>query len=101
EHPEQLWLLHPDRAATLLSRGNVDLSEDAGFATRVPPGHPERYVLSFATLYREFLLGVLNRLNGEPYTEATKQLPTADDGVQTLRLIAAAETSQDEERRVQ
>lgn len=100
ESPEHLWHLHPDRGATLITRGSAGLSDGAVGSTRVPPGHPEGYVLAFATLYREFFAGVASMLLGGDVARETALLPTASDGVQTLRLIAAAEAAHDNGTRV-
>lgn len=93
EFPEELWLRRPDLGDTRLTRGSLDLSAAAANATRVPPGHPEGYLLAFATLYREFFTGVIQTLLGEDPSAATSLLPGAEDGVRTLRLIHSAERS--------
>ncbi|KAB1642317.1 Gfo/Idh/MocA family protein [Gulosibacter chungangensis] len=101
ESPEQLWVLHPDAGAQLLTRGSSNLSDEARLATRVPAGHPEGYVMAFAVLYREFFHGVLRHLCGEDPSTAIAQLPTSADGVRTLRLIEAAERAHQDGRRVE
>jgi predicted dehydrogenase len=95
EDPEYLWLLRPGQAATRISRGIDDTSEISRAATRVRPGHPEGYLMAFATIYRDFFTGVLKTLLKEDASSDLALLPSAEDGLSTIRLIQAAVASQD------
>ncbi|SJM59712.1 Gfo/Idh/MocA family protein [Gulosibacter sp. 10] len=101
ETPEELRILYPDNGAQIITRGSANVTAAARDATRIPPGHPEGYVLAFANLYREFFAALLARLTGDSAAARVDGwLPTAEDGVQTLRLIRAAEQSNGEDTRV-
>jgi predicted dehydrogenase len=95
EDPEYLWQLRPGQAATRISRGIDETSETSRAATRVRPGHPEGYLMAFATIYRDFLTAVLKTLLNEDATIDLALLPSAEDGLSTIRLIQAAVTSHD------
>nr|WP_286346140.1 Gfo/Idh/MocA family oxidoreductase [Frondihabitans sucicola] len=95
ESPEYLWLRRPGEAAIRISRGLDSTSEASQAATRIRPGHPEGYIMAFANIYRDFFSGVLLRLLGESSDEAVRELPTARDGLSTIRLIEAAVESHD------
>lgn len=93
EDPEYLWLLRPGVAATRISRGLDETSAPARAAARLRPGHPEGYLMAFATLYTDFLNAVLSAELGEDPGEHLALLPTVEDGLSTMRLIQAAVTS--------
>jgi predicted dehydrogenase len=95
EDPEYLWWLRPGLPATRISRGLDDTSEAARAATRIRPGHPEGYLMAFATLYRDFCRAVMATTLGEDPGPYLALLPTVDDGVSTMRLIDAAVASHD------
>jgi hypothetical protein len=61
-------------------------------ATRTPAGHPEGYLEAFAVIYREFIADVRRAQRGE---SPQRNYPTARDGLQGLRFVAASvESSQ-------
>lgn len=95
EDPEYLWLLRPGAAATRISRGLDTNSVSARASARLRPGHPEGYLMAFATLYKDYLNAVLCTELGEDPTEHLALLPTVDDGLSTMRLIEAAVVSHD------
>jgi predicted dehydrogenase len=95
EDPEYLWLLRPDQAATRISRGLDETSDPSRAATRIRPGHPEGYLMAFATLYRDFCHAVMATALDEDPTPHLALLPTAEDGLSTMRLIDAAVASAD------
>lgn len=95
EDPENLWWLRPGQAATRISRGIDETSEASRAATRVRPGHPEGYLMAFANIYRDFLCAVMKTGLGEDPAEDLALLPSAEDGVSTMRLIQAAVTAHD------
>jgi predicted dehydrogenase len=86
ESPEVLWHRQLGGPTTALTRASDGLSRESLAATRFRPGHPEGYALAFANLYREFAEELAG---GQP----SGLLPTAEDGLATLRLIAAASRS--------
>jgi predicted dehydrogenase len=87
ESPEVLWHRPLDGPPVGLTRGREGLRPDSLQATRMRPGHPEGYVLAFATLYREFAQAIVDG------PSAAALLPTVHDGLATLALLDAAERS--------
>lgn len=100
EEPEFLWHIRPGDSPVRISRGLDSASASARNAARIRPGHPEGYLLAFATIYRDFFEGVLKAQIGEDPTASLALLPTAEDGLSTLKLIDAAVRSHDQKRRV-
>jgi predicted dehydrogenase len=86
ESPEVLWLRKLGGPTIALTRGSDGLAPSSLLAARFRPGHPEGYARAFANLYREFADEIVSG-------ESTGLLPTAQDGLSTLRLIEAAERS--------
>lgn len=101
EEPEFLWYIRPGEAAVRISRALDSTSPSARNAARIRPGHPEGYLLAFATVYRDFFEGVLKAFIGEDPTEVLSLLPTAEDGLSTLKLIDAAVRSHEQKQRVE
>jgi len=89
EEPEVLWHRALGGPATALTRASDGLSPASLRATRFRPGHPEGYALAFANLYRDFAALIAGERDDEGL------LPTAEDGLATLRLIEAATRSND------
>lgn len=100
EEPEFLWHIRPGDSPVRISRGLDSASASSRNAARIRPGHPEGYLLAFATIYRDFFEGVLKAQIGEDPTVSLALLPTAEDGLSTLKLIDAAVRSHDQKRRV-
>jgi predicted dehydrogenase len=95
EDPEYLWLARPEQAATRISRAITHTSDASRAATRIRPGHPEGYLMAFANLYRDFAQAVMAHALGEDPAPHLALLPTAQDGLSTMRLIEAAVASHD------
>lgn len=90
EDPEYLWYARPGQPAQRISRGLDCTSADSLGATRIRGGHPEGYLMAFATIYRDFFTGVLLHLLGDDPAPALALLPTVSDGRHTMELIRAA-----------
>jgi predicted dehydrogenase len=90
EDPEYLWLARPGQPAQRISRGLDCTSEASLGATRIRGGHPEGYLMAFATIYRDFFTGVALYLLGEDPAPALALLPSVADGRHTMELIRAA-----------
>ena len=90
EDPEYLWLARPGQPSQRISRGLDCTSEASMAATRIRGGHPEGYLMAFATIYRDFFTGVILRLLGEDPAPALAPLPSVTDGRHTMELIRAA-----------
>lgn len=93
EDPEYLWLLRPGEPAQRISRGLACTSPASRAATRIVPGHPEGYLMAFATIYRDFLSAVVLHSLGEDPSPRLRMLPTVDDGRSAMELIKSAVAS--------
>jgi predicted dehydrogenase len=88
EHPNELWLTPQGGTAQRLTRGRVS-GTAAQHATRIPSGHPEGYLEAFAQLYRDAAAQIHAVDAGQPLPEASRWLPTVDDGVAGMKFIDA------------
>ncbi len=76
-----------------IRRGGSGSNDAAGYATRVPAGHPEGYLEAFAQLYRDFAEQISARLEGrEPHPQSLLA-PGIAAGVRGMRFITAAVAS--------
>lgn len=100
EDPEYLTLLRPGEAAVRIARGLDSTSKEAQSATRIRPGHPEGYLMAFANIYKDFFSAQLERIAGGDGALDMALVPSAQDGVSTLKLIEASVTSHDTESTV-
>lgn len=83
EHPNELWFKPLNAPSQRLTRRDDAVSETVARSVRIPGGHPEGYIESFANLYQGFADGV--RAGAQP-----AWLPGIEDGVEGMRFIAAA-----------
>lgn len=88
--PNTLHLKMSGQPKQVLKAGanNNYLSKRALLHTRLPGGHPEGYIESFANIYRNFALAIDARLKGEKPDDLL-DFPTASDGLRGLRFIKA------------
>lgn len=95
EEPNNLILRRSDQPLQVLRTGRwFDLpGEQAKHATRLPAGHPEGYVESFAVLYRNLARVLLAEASGEAVDERDRDFPTAHDGLRGMALIQAIHDS--------
>jgi len=87
ESPNELWFTPQGGHAQRITRGRVN-STDAVQATRIPPGHPEGFLESFAQLYRDAAFRIRagsTHSGGAP----NGLLPTVEDGLAGLCFIDA------------
>jgi len=89
EHPNELVVKYPDRAAEIWRRGNGYCGEAAKKVTRIPAGHPEGYLEAFGNIYREAFRAIRAELAGEPLPKDL-DFPTIDDGVEGMAFIETA-----------
>ncbi len=87
EDPNYLKYTPIDAPAQILSRGRDDLGERGQSLVRVPAGHPEGYFEAFANIYRTFTGALRKRLAGEPLSDADRDFPTVNDGIQGVRFV--------------
>jgi predicted dehydrogenase len=90
EEPEFLWHQQFGGPVVRLSRGMESLSAASLRSSRVPPGHPEGYLLAFANLYRDYARAFVARHRGDRVDDALELVPGARDGLATMRMIDAA-----------
>lgn len=87
EDPNYLRYSPLDAPTQILSRGRDDLGERGQSLVRIPAGHPEGYFEAFANIYRTFTGALRKRLAGEPLSDADRDFPTVDDGIQGVRFV--------------
>jgi hypothetical protein len=62
-------------------------------ASRFRASHPEGYALAFANLYSEFAQAIIAEKLSQPSAPFLEYLPSSDDGVHVMEMIAAANKS--------
>jgi predicted dehydrogenase len=90
EHPNQLLVKSIGKATEIWSRGNEyvnNKSEAAARNTRVPAGHPEGYLESFANHYANFGDTILALEAGETPDAVMLDFPDVADGVDGMNFI--------------
>ncbi|MEJ7767435.1 MAG: Gfo/Idh/MocA family oxidoreductase, partial [Chitinophagaceae bacterium] len=78
------WLNKP---AEIFRTGTPYLSSFAKHNTRTPAGHPEGYLEAFANLYRNFVLSVRAKENGEEAIAEWLDFPGVTDGIRGMAFI--------------
>lgn len=95
EDPNHLVYVTLDAPLQILSRGRDDMGERGDSLVRVPAGHPEGYFEAFANIYKTFTDALRKTLNGEKLTDADRDFPSVDDGIQGVRFVTrVVESSQ-------
>lgn len=87
EEPNSLYLKWLDEPKQIYRTGSAYLSDVAKHNTRIPSGHPEGLLEAFANIYRNFVLTVSAKINGETPTEEMLDFPTVEDGVRGMAFI--------------
>jgi predicted dehydrogenase len=78
------WL---DKPTEVYRAGTGYLSSFAKHNCRTPAGHPEGYLEAFANHYRNFVLTIRARMNGEQPKEEWLDFPGVDEGVRGMAFI--------------
>lgn len=93
EQPNQLHHMPLGGRATIIERGEGNLSPEADRASRVTVGHAEGMPEAFANIYRDLgdTIAALNR--GQKPEAAANQFPKAEDGLRSVAAIHAAVAS--------
>ncbi|MEJ8841642.1 Gfo/Idh/MocA family oxidoreductase [Lacibacter sp. H375] len=78
------WL---DKPAEIYRTGGGYNSSFAAHNTRVPAGHPEGYLEAFGNLYRNFVLTVRAKMNGEQPKEEWLDFPSVKEGVRGMAFV--------------
>lgn len=92
EDPNNLIIKMLDQPRQLYRTGNAygtpyTLSSFATHNTRVPAGHPEGLLESFANIYRNFAATVTAKREGKTPTPEQQDFPTVYDGVRGMAFI--------------
>lgn len=87
--PNTLYAKWLDKPTEEIRMGNnfASLSHLAKWNTRVPGGHPEGFIESFANIYRNFALTVKARMDHETPLPEWLDFPTVEDGVRGMQFI--------------
>jgi predicted dehydrogenase len=85
EHPNDLRHTDESGATRILRTATAPTGAASRSLTRLPPGHPEGYLESFANIYAAFARAV----RGEPES-LDEPFPGAAEGVRSARFVAAA-----------
>jgi predicted dehydrogenase len=78
------WL---DKPTEIYRAGTGYLDSFASHNCRTPAGHPEGFLEAFANLYRNFVLTVRARLNGETPKPEWLDFPSVDEGIRGMAFI--------------
>ncbi len=90
------WL---DKPTEIYRTGGGYNSSFAAHNTRVPAGHPEGYLEAFGNLYRNFILTVRAKMNGEQPNEEWLDFPSVNEGVRGMAFVNnVIESGQSEEK---
>ncbi|WP_257669448.1 Gfo/Idh/MocA family protein [Parapedobacter tibetensis] len=92
EDPNNLIIKILDQPRQYIRTGNAyqppyTLSSFATHNTRIPSGHPEGLLEAFGNIYRNFVLTVSAKLNGETPTPEMLDFPQVDEGVRGMAFI--------------
>lgn len=78
------WL---DKPTEIHRTGTGYVSSFASHNARTPAGHPEGYLEAFANLYRNFVLTLKAKMNGEKPKEEWLDFPSVNEGVRGMAFI--------------
>lgn len=78
------WL---DKPTEIYRTGGGYNSSYAAHNTRVPAGHPEGYLEAFGNLYRNFILTVRAKANGEEPKQEWLDYPSVHEGVRGMAFV--------------
>src|SRR5262249_35555101 len=88
--PNELWYTPLGAPKQIIRRGGAGSGPSAAHATRVPSGHPEGYLESFAQLYSDLSQQIIAKQEGRQPKPESLLVPGVLDGLEGVRFIAAA-----------
>jgi predicted dehydrogenase len=91
-HPtdtNELWFTPLGEPRRTIRRGGAGAGPLANHATRIPAGHPEGYLESFAQLYGDLWEQIIAKQEGRPAKPDSLLVPGVTDGVDGVRFITA------------
>lgn len=89
EQPNQLNWMPLGGRATIIERGEGDLSPEADRTSRVTIGHAEGMPLAFANIYADLAEAIRARQEDRDTDPAANLYPRATDGLHSMELIRA------------
>ena len=90
EDPNFLYVRHPDGPTEVYKPGHAHLVPAAQRGTRMPAGHPEGLLESFANIYSSAMRVIRARLAGETPDPLDLDFPTVRDGASGVHFIQTA-----------
>src|SRR5262249_3866346 len=90
EEPNQLFHTRLGQPEVIYERAGPGLKPEALRAQRIGIGHPEGYQEAFAVLYADVAEAIVARKRAEQLDRLGRDFPTIEDGVATMKFIAAA-----------
>lgn len=90
------WL---DKPAEIYRAGTNYLDSFASHNCRTPAGHPEGFLEAFANLYRNFVLTVRARINGETPKPEWLDFPGVEEGIRGMTFIEKVIESAESDRK--
>ncbi len=90
EEPNVLFVTKKGCPMQTYHRGMGYISPYASSMSRIPAGHPEGLYEAFANMYKVWNGAVLAMANGRELTDAEKDFPTIEDGIEGVKFIHAA-----------
>lgn len=78
------WL---DKPTEIYRTGTGYVSSYASHNSRTPAGHPEGYLEAFANLYRNFILTIRAKINGDHPKKEWLDFPGVDEGIRGMAFI--------------
>ena len=88
ENPNQLIFTPYGEPKRLLTRGGAGTGAAAARMCRIPPGHPEGFLESFANIYSEAAIAIEAHRRGVPIPPDV-HFPTVHDGLEGLQFVEA------------
>ena len=86
EDPNYLWHAKLGKPKQLITRNGHGFDKSLSKLCRIPPGHPEGYLESFANLYLEFA-SALKEFKKNPNKKIKVNFPTIEDGLNGMEFI--------------
>jgi len=99
QQPNILMYKGMSRPTEIHRAGTGYVSDLARFNARLPAGHPEGFIEAFANIYRNFILSLQARLEGQDPEPEHTDFPTVRDGVRGMAFIATVVESSQSDRK--
>jgi predicted dehydrogenase len=90
EEPNYLYHRAAEEPERVLKRGNDYLCEEAKWASRLPPGHPEAFIEAFANIYMSVAATIRARKEWAEPDRLLRDFPTVYDGARGVHFIEKA-----------